>query len=551
VATFSTESRQLSLEPARAQLKHALINGLVAEAEEIGEQIAGLLASGEAELHRASMREIIEGIGVILTGDSRTGIACLAHVTKRKLADSTLHFAAWLWITWAATGLGETRLASEAADRLLRLVAPDDDDGMGLILRVVAEVEAQNGDVNAALRHLAEARQLSEGQRDVRGQANAMLTQARILAASDRQVESFISAQHAARLDPAWPDPLVFMTQQALSEGALDHVNKRLAALDELGPPGPETKRLARLLALVQQGIVPQPAVTDYLRLREALPDAATIGALKALVQQNPAFTYLREDLAWKLVKLGHHDLATDQFILLSGLDLDPELRSSVSLGLGYLASVRERRPLPPAPPASQKKARARSSSHIPLQVRTISGAHGVVLQQQIESITGRKAIFSGDLQIYPVPDLLEFLKNGRRTGTLVVHSAHGISAVHVKGGLIISAASPGCTNIGKLLLAKGVITQDQLDEVTAADQASMLLGGVIVGRGMAEPGTVRQARVEQAEIAVRELFTWSEGRFVFSTEAAGLDLPASIEIELDPQHLLLEAVRQLDEEGR
>jgi hypothetical protein len=29
-----------------------------------------------------------------------------------------------------------------------------------------------------------------------------------------------------------------------------------------------------------------------------SLPDDATIGELKALVQQNPAFTYLREDLA-------------------------------------------------------------------------------------------------------------------------------------------------------------------------------------------------------------------------------------------------------------
>ena len=45
------------------------------------------------------------------------------------------------------------------------------------------------------------------------------------------------------------------------------------------------------------------------------------------------------------------------------------------------------------------------------------------------------KAVFTGDLQLFAVPDLLDFLESSRRTGTLVITSEEGIGAVYLHQG--------------------------------------------------------------------------------------------------------------------
>ena len=61
---------------------------------------------------------------------------------------------------------------------------------------------------------------------------------------------------------------------------------------------------------------------------------------------------------------------------------------------------------------------------------------------------------------------------------------------------------------------------------------------------------TMREALTDQVYRAIRELFTWNEGQFAFSPDSKGLKLPSTIEVELDPQHVLLDVARLMDEEN-
>jgi hypothetical protein len=162
--------------------------------------------------------------------------------------------------------------------------------------------------------------------------------------------------------------------------------------------------------------------------------------------------------------------------------------------------------------------------------------------------------VFTGDLQLFAVPDLLEFLKSSRRTGTLVVTSESGIGAVHLRDGMLTGAASPRCTNIGDLLITQGAINQDELRMATIAqevDSPDRLLGELLVELGSVDAGTVKGALRKQVFLAVKEMVQWTVGRFAFEPDKRSHEQARSgVEIELDTQAVLLDVLRQVDEEN-
>jgi tetratricopeptide (TPR) repeat protein len=565
------------LQQAHAELRRTLVHGQVSEAEEVGEQIAAALERQAAEdggpskvrIHRDSLRWLLDGIVSILSGDNRSGITRLMHVTDMDLDDGTLHFAAWLWITWATRGAGELDNARDAASNVMRLSEPLDAWSRSISLCSVAEIEALSDELDLALEHLTEANELFEETGDKRGMATVWLSQAKILAAAGQDLDSGFAAQHAAELDPDWTDPIIFLSAQSLKEGLLDKVEQYLASLDALGPRPPEGNRQQKLLGLIRAGEVPLWVVSEYLRLHEALPGEDAIGELQALLMYSPAFFDLEEELAWKLIKLGRYDDAASHFNALSERDLNEEVRSSVLLGLGTLASMREsHRPdgarihaaMTSVPDALKKPVTGELPRLDPdankIRPRLSTGSHEAFLQRELESVAEKKAVFSGDLQILTIADLLEFLKNGRRTGTLIINSEQGIGAVYVRSGMITSAASPNCNNIGNLLLAEDAITDEQLGAAAAAqiedeEVRGSLLGDILVKQGAVDVPTIKKSLTEQVYTAVRELYGWTVGQFAFSPDTSTSDAPSPVEIELDPQHVLLDVVRQIDEENK
>lgn len=128
--------------------------------------------------------------------------------------------------------------------------------------------------------------------------------------------------------------------------------------------------------------------------------------------------------------------------------DLEPSLKTSVALGLACIASSKHQGPA--------AKAKAASASFPPAMKQSDTRESPAVSPGQTMPpdgpATGRASpdvAFVGDLQLFALPDLLDFLQSSRRSGTLVITSDVGTMAVHLARGSITGAASPGATSLG------------------------------------------------------------------------------------------------------
>ena len=160
--------------------------------------------------------------------------------------------------------------------------------------------------------------------------------------------------------------------------------------------------------------------------------------------------------------------------------------------------------------------------------------------------------VFAGDLQLFAIPDLLEFLRAGQRTGTLVCSSTAGIGAVHIRNGRVTGAASPGTQWLGEYLVAQGSITKENLPQVPLEEQGKhSLVGSRLVNQGVVTAEQVRAALSAQIHDALFELMGWGEGQFAFDPEAVVEPAAKEVDVALDPQGMLLDIFREMDEGTR
>jgi hypothetical protein len=158
---------------------------------------------------------------------------------------------------------------------------------------------------------------------------------------------------------------------------------------------------------------------------------------------------------------------------------------------------------------------------------------------------------FSGQLGVFGVPDLLEFLRGARRTGVLVCRSDDGVGSLRFHEGWIAGGEAPSVPRLGELLCRSGEVAPAALEAVAAGGQpGDRALGARLVAAGAASAAAVEAALREQIDRAVRVLIHWREGEFAFNhedpcAEGDGLD------VQVDGQAALLGAFKELDEAGR
>jgi hypothetical protein len=157
---------------------------------------------------------------------------------------------------------------------------------------------------------------------------------------------------------------------------------------------------------------------------------------------------------------------------------------------------------------------------------------------------------FTGSLETIGVPDLLEFLRNGQRTGALVCGSNAAIGVVHMRGGNIVGAAVPSTRPLSEYLLAAGYTTAPAVDALTRRDAGVWTRATAateVVRSGIVTVGQVRQALGHQIRHALRELVTWTRGDFSFDSENA---LPSSehdADLAFETPSLLMDIFNDLD----
>jgi tetratricopeptide (TPR) repeat protein len=154
-----------------------------------------------------------------------------------------------------------------------------------------------------------------------------------------------------------------------------------------------------------------------------------------------------------------------------------------------------------------------------------------------------------GSLKEASLPDVIQLLFLGRRTGCLALADRHNFGTIYFDEGHIVYATIVNRRDrLGDLLLASGRISQDQLTAAIEQQRGDRdrKLGEILVELGALGRSELEQYIRHQIEEAVYYLFTWSSGTFNF--EAGVRPEREDFLVRLNPEGLLLEGARRVDE---
>jgi tetratricopeptide (TPR) repeat protein len=154
-----------------------------------------------------------------------------------------------------------------------------------------------------------------------------------------------------------------------------------------------------------------------------------------------------------------------------------------------------------------------------------------------------------GSLREASLPDVVQMLHLGRRTGRLVLADRHRHASVFFEDGWITYASIVNRRDrLGEMLVKSGHVTQAQLEEVLAiqAAEPSRRVGELLVAGGVVSPDTLNRFLRIHVEEALYAILTWSNGTFTFEADVR-------LEAEETPQRfspdaVLLEGARRIDE---
>jgi tetratricopeptide (TPR) repeat protein len=154
-----------------------------------------------------------------------------------------------------------------------------------------------------------------------------------------------------------------------------------------------------------------------------------------------------------------------------------------------------------------------------------------------------------GSLKEASLPDVIQLLFLGRRTGCLALADRHNFGTVYFDEGHIAYAAIVNRRDrIGDILLRNGRITPAQLAQAIERQEADRQrkLGEILLELGALTRQELEHYMRLQIEEAVYYLFTWTSGTFNF--EAGVRPEQEDFLVRINPEYLLLEGARRVDE---
>lgn len=161
-----------------------------------------------------------------------------------------------------------------------------------------------------------------------------------------------------------------------------------------------------------------------------------------------------------------------------------------------------------------------------------------------------------GHLEHFGLAEVLQTLASNRHTGTLVVRNQGEKKSIAFNIGSIAFINSPGSPSgisLGQILLREGKITLADLEQAQIDQKTSgQLIGRALLDRGKITFQILQDALRKKIEEELYDLFQWDQGDFEF-TPGDGTDSDLSpmhrhTQVQVDPQSVVLEGLRQLDE---
>jgi tetratricopeptide (TPR) repeat protein len=154
-----------------------------------------------------------------------------------------------------------------------------------------------------------------------------------------------------------------------------------------------------------------------------------------------------------------------------------------------------------------------------------------------------------GSLKEASLPDVIQLLFLGRRTGCLALADRHNFGTIYFDEGQLVYASIVNRRDrLGDILVRSGRITAEQLLQAVAQQVGDRehKLGEILVGLGAMQRVELERYIRLQIEEAVYYLFTWTTGTFNF--EAGVRPDQEDFLVRINPEFLLLEGARRVDE---
>jgi tetratricopeptide (TPR) repeat protein len=154
-----------------------------------------------------------------------------------------------------------------------------------------------------------------------------------------------------------------------------------------------------------------------------------------------------------------------------------------------------------------------------------------------------------GSLKEASLPDVIQLLFLGRRTGCLALADRHNFGTIYFDEGHIVYAAIVNRRDrLGDILVRSGRITAAQLEDAIARQEGDRehKLGEILVELGVLPRADLESYMRLQIEESVYYLFTWTSGTFNF--EAGVRPEQEDFLVRINPEYLLLEGARRVDE---
>ncbi len=154
-----------------------------------------------------------------------------------------------------------------------------------------------------------------------------------------------------------------------------------------------------------------------------------------------------------------------------------------------------------------------------------------------------------GSLREASLPDVLQLLAMGKKTGCLSVSHRQQFGTIHFEKGRISHATIVNRRDrLGDILVKNGLVSPASLEAAIAeqATQPQRRIGDLLVAAGHIAREQLHEYLKHQIEEAVYLLFTWSQGTFTFEPDV--LPDQQDITVSISPESLLLEGARRVDE---
>jgi len=154
----------------------------------------------------------------------------------------------------------------------------------------------------------------------------------------------------------------------------------------------------------------------------------------------------------------------------------------------------------------------------------------------------------SGNLRTMPFADLLQWVSQSRKTGTLAIEGDPYNKKIYFRNGLVVAAASENPTEfLGYYLVGWNHVGDDELQELLdMQEQYNTLLGELLVIIGRLSREDLMHILQVKTEETIYDLFMWDKGdfRFLENILPAKKFQPLNLPVDM----IILEGVRRRDE---